>query len=1146
MGDPQLQLVGEAPLSADQAPDVGTADGGNASLEESQPLPEEVGHGDPTIRSRGRRPRSRANVFWKLAAAAVPSALALAFLLRAGLSSYPKKIPSLMDLTAVHPSHLREEPKWKAPPVASSEDESHFTTALMKVAVGRVVKLLEAERPATPSVLAGEVLSDLARALSNGKSENIVGQRFELAAMSDLGSGTVTSGLRPFEIIGYSAEDYDSVELEVQDIATLKRYAMVVRLLPSVDAVPLSLHIPREAFPLAEMMHCSQGALQVIGDTPLDVVGREKGLVLPYVFAEIAGLPKIVYGRELALFNVVEFKELVRCDLQSVIEAAHSLPTGWKAHLARGVLKTVLQLQHAGLSHNKINSSSFFVRRDGSLALTSFEASTAFGQKIVPEIAFGGFWTEPRLLAELEDSKKENKPLRADPRSDMWSLGVLLYEILMDGDLPYGLSDLDESPDHVLQIPSQAVPETLHEEMSERSINRRWQHLVRRLLEPDREKRITSEEIVAEYPDVLTETIETEVLDSETFLELFQQDAELADALQYASMIASKPGSEVVPEEFAETIGTEQPVVSEDALAALFETVDGRPPPSNLGEHAPGSAFSGNALGPSARGERIPSDPTEATKSPRWRSRFEALLQPSPIQREQQTRRDQAPTSPPVEPGRGQPHEAHASEGLAGSRKGASSPGLEGRLSPGSPQPVLESRQATAASPRGVHSPARDARETTQEDSSVQSSRPPLPVPAAEPSSTGKTSAAAATDLRDIQGQPSVAPGSLEDGRLVTGAVGPLQSGVATSSEDKGMGVGGASSATEARRPEGQQASSPSEIKSTEPGSPRRVAPPSRFQRVHQMYAPFLPADSSGGRVGAESQPSSIQPQPSEEGNPASSRASSHVSPTTAGDNSEGKGKGSEPEQRHQPDKPQGGPSEQKGKTSPLSPSRLTIQDLYSPRRPSPPPAGPPSSPSPSPSSQPQPAAEGTRGTAAPPSENSSEGGSSSATESGGKTEAIQKPEAVSQPGSRAREPGLLKPPAPRRSPYYELLAASRPSLPHSGGSPSISTQPSSAQPSGEGGQRSATPSSASAPASGDHGERPSGGPSPQESKPTQPVPSRPSRLLTIMDLYTPRSFSSASGGARSPQSQPSAQSEPSTESGQGGASSSENSPKMT
>ncbi|KAL8272710.1 hypothetical protein Esti_003346 [Eimeria stiedai] len=844
MEDPHLS--GEAPLFADQEADVGAADVGNASVEGAEASPVHEGHGEPTIRSRGRRPRGRGSLFLKLAAVALPSALALAFLLHSGFSLYLKKIPTVKDLTAVHPLPPREEPGWKAPLVSSSEDDAYFTCALMKLAVGRVVERLEAERPATPSLLAAEVMVVLARTLSDGQSDNIVGQRFELTEMSDLGSGSITPGLRPFEVVGYSSEDYDSVELEVKDLTTEQRYAMVVRLLPSVETMPLTLHAPPEAYPLAEMMHCTQGALQVIGSTPLNRVGTEKGIILPYVLGQIAHLPRIIQGVDFALLNVVEFKELVRCDLQSVVDFAQGLPTGWKAHLARGVLKTVLQLQHAGLSHNKLNANSFFVRRDGSVALTSFDASTPFGQALTPEILFAGLWTEPSLLAELEGVIKGAEPPRADPRSDMWSLGALLYEIMMDGELPYGLSDLGDCKSpllYVTQIPTHAVPESLHDDMNGKSINRRWQSLIRRLLEPDREKRITSEDIVVEFQDLLTDVVETEVLTSDDFLEFFEKQVEPAEVLVDASLIASRPGSEPVPEEFADTAGTEEPSHGEEAPPALPGSVDVPPSPSELRDHALDRAQRGRVVDSVPTGERNLIDPTRAKTTPAHRlSRFEVFVDHHPS-REPQTRRESAVPSL-VQPGRSQQRTEHAVEALPALRQVTSSSGTPG-LAGGEDGAGGDPRDSEASGQR----PGSD-RVQAEGRFAIGS------YPIGYTTGTGAQEPAA-TEAPAMREQPSAAPESSWDVTRVASAAGPafLQPGVAASG-DKGTASAGSFIGSKARGSEEQQSSPQSQTRLTQSGPPRRTPTPVTSRFLYAVLpAARSPGDPAGVSEGAGSSP---------------------------------------------------------------------------------------------------------------------------------------------------------------------------------------------------------------------------------------------------------------------------------------------------
>ncbi|KAL8428572.1 hypothetical protein ACSSS7_007162 [Eimeria intestinalis] len=1123
------RLSEEPPLAADQEPDVGAPDGGHAFLEQTKAPSEQEGHGDLAIRSAVRRRRSRSRPFWVLAGVAVPSALALAFLIRIGLLSYPKKIPTVKDLTALHPLPFREEPKWKPPLVSSPDDEAHFTSALMKEAVGRVVRRLEAERPATPSYLANEVMAELAKALSGGESDDIEGMTFELTEMSDLGSGTITPGVRPFEVVGYACEDYDSVELIVQDVATRQRYAMVVRLLPSVESVPLSLHAPLEAYPLAEIMHCTQAALQVIGDTPLKAVGRAKGVVLPYVLGQIANQPRIIRGEQLNILNVVEFKELVRTDLQSVLEAAQMLPTGWKAHLARGVLKTVLHLQHSGLSHNKLSPSSFFVRGDGSVAVTAFEASTPFGERLTPEIAFVDLFTDPALLRELKESKGKEPP-RADPKSDLWSLGMILYEILMDGERPFGLGDLDpeENPlPRVLQIPAEASTETLLEEMNENSINRRWQDLISRLLQPDRERRITPEQIVAEYQDLLTNTIETEVLESETFLELFQRDAELEEALQYGSMIASKPGSEPVPEEFARPEGTEQ--LPEGEHPAVPEGVGGLPLPSKASEQTLASAYSGHGLGPTAPGERISSDPVGTKqKAPTLLSPFEALLEPG----RSPGRLSRVPESGPggdfgtpgtaPGPGRAQP----------GGRFGSGSPfsrytaGIGGDRQPAAanasgsqeqPSAAPESRPGGAASSdEGQESSPSSQAKSTQPGSprrepltsrflmihdayAPRRNAPPSPAPAAPGSQA-----------------PSSQPSAESTEGIAAPSGGSLQGGLASTSGTQGK-IEGAGPASQPQPDKPQDGGG----KPPQPGPSQPSRPRSRYEgfspSVRPSSFPSSPPPSQSTTPSFGSQPATVgtptrTPFPSE--TPPEGGASS---PAGAA----GKGEGS-----------QGVPSRQDSKspvtetprksTPPLSPLYLlaTQGPSFSVTR------GPPSSRGSSPPSEPQPAAEGTPSTTASSSETPSRVGGS------------RSPPAT---GEKASDEGFRKGfqtsplPSTRASPYYSLLASR-----HGGPTPtspfSRGTQPVATGGTSEGSQGASQQDSR-----------------PREPGPQEPRPSRVSALYSLtasrpgapqpprpspyVSLSIPRVPTAAPSGAPSSQGQPSSQSEPSTESSQGGAS---------
>ena len=178
-----------------------------------------------------------------------------------------------------------------------------------------------------------------------------------------------------------------------------------------------------------------------------------------------------------------------------------------KEYVARRLILEVLHLQKAALSHNDLKWRNIFMRSDGSFLLGDFGSSSPFGEPMSSLAAITPKYTEPDLLISFVRSTTSDEPAAPDERSDLWSLGVLLYELYTD-ELPYGLGDchnrIEKVNSHVKSLlRSNTSSSSLRLELEVAHVPERLTQLIMRLLEPRRTDRITAEQIVKEFPDLL-------------------------------------------------------------------------------------------------------------------------------------------------------------------------------------------------------------------------------------------------------------------------------------------------------------------------------------------------------------------------------------------------------------------------------------------------------------------------------------------------------------------------------------------------------------------------------------------------------------------------------------------------------------------
>ncbi|CDJ58057.1 hypothetical protein, conserved, partial [Eimeria maxima] len=509
----EVEEAVEGPTAKEELEEVG---------EEDVFTSEEVLSLSETLRSR------RKSSLLTFAAITLPTLLVFGCLTFASIKAHQKKA-TWADLVKRHPPTLPAvppiEPSWQAPPVHSAEERASPNVQVVRGVLWELVNQLEEEDPAVPSHRARSIMREVAKVVSSGQSTKLIGMTIELENVTEVGTGKPLQGPRPHLVTKFIGEGDYCILVSVQDVKTRQHSALRINVLPK-DEHP-SIFATGERTVSAQMVRTAQAILGVRGSTPLADVADEKGISAVSAIAKIRGMPDVLHAKDLSILSTVEVMNTIQVTLRDVIDALGLVPTGTRAYLASRVLKTVLHLQHAGWSSNQINSSSFAVQEDGSVLLFGFESSVPFNTVIPGDVGVSPVYTEPELLGNIVCTDDcEFQPI-ADAKSDLWSLGILLYEIMMDGELPFGLSGVpanEESVAYVLQLGTHASPESLTVDMEYRGIHGRWQSLIKRLLEPKRSKRISANEIVEEFPDLLGGLPELQVLEEDAFFNLFFRD----------------------------------------------------------------------------------------------------------------------------------------------------------------------------------------------------------------------------------------------------------------------------------------------------------------------------------------------------------------------------------------------------------------------------------------------------------------------------------------------------------------------------------------------------------------------------------------------------------------------------------------------
>lgn len=439
---------------------------------------------------------------------ALPAASAVALVLIVSLILQKRLIldPYLPGVPGGNPdAHSADHDEWGLPLL------THFEETLSQSLKQERDELAEAAveaytdeygLPVVPMQLQGVV----ATALSRGQADSLPGLTVDLEdvkAFTPSGEGkALPRKVQISKVVGF---DSGAVLMEAQEHDNQRVFTMRVRVVQPQTAAKF----PDKASLVQAVRSLDQFdegvAIQACKGGVHLQQPSEQGVVVPLYIANVKGAQEATLVNECYIFRRVQLFERLQGNLMS-LDLQSQVMSRSREYIACRLLQLVLKLQQAGISSTNLDWNTLLMRFDGTFVLETFHSSGPFGSPLGAFAVTIPHRMEPQLALSYFASQRSGHPVVFQPSSDMWILGTLLYEVFTNGELPYGANkctDMGQAQQLAEQLlANRTRSDILRPRLDALDVPSRWKTLILRLLEPITAYRITSVEIVKEFPDL--------------------------------------------------------------------------------------------------------------------------------------------------------------------------------------------------------------------------------------------------------------------------------------------------------------------------------------------------------------------------------------------------------------------------------------------------------------------------------------------------------------------------------------------------------------------------------------------------------------------------------------------------------------------